>query len=310
MRYELKPMINNKKPDGVIYHEHGRVYIEAVCAQGPDEFRDKRGEAELCRMISPRLIEQGLLVWLSYETIKKDEWDVDQVHRATELKEPPSKADADSVFKQVQEMTSEPPDQYGDWSGEIEIRKRKVSAHVSRRHLNKPRSAHIGHTACAVGFTKDPSKGGDIGDRYKADRDRITRKIRRYKPATLDGWPLIVALYSQDAWDHELAAAVVYGTTYPALTMARDADNGKTVAIDAREILMPDGIWSDERGNHRRHLAAIWIFCSWDTANELPLLAANPFLEDEDIDHAIPKRMRDVSMIPSSVAQRPRAVGC
>lgn len=296
MRYEAEPKINNKTPDGVIHHANARVYIEAVCAQGPDQFKDERGEVDLCRLLSPKLIEQDLHIHLSYETVRKDEWGFDQDHRATELREPLSKTDASSAFTQVRAITSEPPDQYGDWSNEIEIRERKLSAFVSR-YSGKPGQLHTGHSICAVGFIKNASKGGHVSNRYTADRNRITRKIKKYKPNTLDGWPLIVALYSQDAWTHDMAAEVAYGTAYTSLSLAQDPDTGKTVTADTQTILIPDGIWCDERGNQRRHLAAIWIFNSWDTAKDLPLLAINPFLEDEEVKRAIPKRVMDVSMV-------------
>ena len=49
MQYQPHPKINNKKPDGVIHHDRGRTYIEAVCAQGPEQFREKKGEVDLCQ---------------------------------------------------------------------------------------------------------------------------------------------------------------------------------------------------------------------------------------------------------------------
>ena len=296
MKYEAKPEINNKILDGMICHKNGRVYIEAVCAQGPDEFNDERGEVDLCRMMSPKLIEENICVILSYKTTAKDEWGYDKVHTAKELKNPISNANANYLLTQIQAMTSEQPDEHGDWTSEIEIRERRLSAFVSR-YSGKLGQSHIGHSECAVGFIKDASKGGHVSDRYKSDRKRIVRKIRKYRPSTLDGWPLIVALGSKDAWTHEETAKIAYGTTLESVSLAQNPESRKMVTTGTQTILMRDGIWSDTQGNHRMNLAAIWIFDSWDTANELPLLAINPFLEDEEIDRAIPKRMMDVSMI-------------
>ena len=296
MQYQPHPKVNSKTPDGVIFHENGRTYIEAVCSQGPEEFDDARGESDLCIMLSPRLIEQNLTIHLSYETTEEDEWGFEHVRRDATLEDPLSKADTESAFAQVQAMTSQPSDKYGGWSGEIEIRGRKLGVHAWKRS-SEPIQVHIGHCSCAVGFTKNASKGGHISDHFKDDRKRIIRKLKKYKPDTLDGWPLIVALYSHDAWDHELAAAIAYGTSVTSIGLAENPDGGPAIATGVWEELMTDGIWNDERGNHRGHLAAIWIFNSWDTANDLPLLAINPFLEDPDIKRAIPKRMRDVSVV-------------
>ncbi len=296
MRYQPHPEINNKTPDGVIYHANGRTYIEAVCSQGPEEFKDARGETDLCRLMSPGLIERNLSVMLSYETEKKDEWGFAHTHRAVALEDPVSGADSSSALEQVVAITQESPDNPEEWSGEIEIKGRQLEAHVWKCPTD-PGQVHMGHSSCAIGFTKSASGGSDIGDRYKDDRNRIIDKIKTYKQETLDGWPLIVALYSHDAWDHELAAEIAYGTSVTSISLAKSPSGGPAIAKGVRKELMPDGIWSDERGNHRRHLAAIWIFNSWDTANKLPLLAINPFLEDRDIEKAIPKRIMDVSVV-------------
>ena len=296
MQYQPHPTVNNKTPDGMIHHENGKTYVEAVCSQGPDEFNDERGETDLCRLVSPRLIEQNIFIILSYETIEEDEWGFEHVRRAATLEEPLSKADACSALTQVQTITSDPPDDNDGWSGEIEIKGRKLSVHAWKSS-GEPSQGHISHSACAVGFTKNASKGGNAGDRYKDDRNRIIEKVKKYRPETLEGWPMIVALYSHDAWDHKLAAETAYGTTYPALSLAKGTDGGEFEVVDVRTILMTDGIWNDERGNHRRHMVAIWIFNSWDTAKKPPLLAINPFLEDRDIERALPKRMRDVSVV-------------
>ena len=294
MRYESKPRINNKTPDGVIHHAAGRVYIEAVSAQGPDQFNDQRGEVDLCRLLSPKLIPQKLHLHLSYRTVRKDQRGIDQDHQAAILREPISRKDADSVLKQVKAITQEPPGQQGAWSGEVEIKKRKLRTHVSQ-HPGRPGKRHVGHSRCAVEFVKPARIGGNISDRYKADRKRITRKIEKYKRETLNGRPLIVALDSQDTRTYEEAAAVAYGTAYPSLT--QDPESGQTMTAGAQTGPMQDGIWADTRGNQRRHLAAIWIFNSWNTAKDLPLLAINPFLEDAEVERAIPQRMMDVSMV-------------
>ena len=105
MRYQRHPEINNKTPDGVIYHETGRTYIEAVCSQGPEEFNDTRGETDLCRLMSPGLIERNLMVMLSYETEKNDEWGFAHTLRATTLEDPVSRAEASSALEQVLSIT-------------------------------------------------------------------------------------------------------------------------------------------------------------------------------------------------------------
>ena len=288
--------ISKKTPDLLIHHEHGVTFVEVVSATGPDEFSDKRGEVDLCRMVSPGLYDEGLFLHLSYDTVEIDEWNIKRDRTAPALIDPLSKAVGNSVLEQILSIALREPDKYRDWHAEIEIRGRKLEAFV-HRFLDEPGQIHMGHTTCAVGFIKNASKGGHIEDHLKADRNRVIEKVKKYTPDALGNIPLIVALFSHDAWTHEEAAKIAYGTTHPAVSFVASPDSGDLLPVSTREILLPDGIWCDLCGNHRRHLAAIWIFNSWDTANNLPLLAINPFLEDKDFEKAIPKRMRDVSIV-------------
>ena len=303
MRFEPEPMVNGKRPDGVIHHDRGRVYIEAVCAQGPDAFNDERGEVDLCAMLSPKLIEQNLHMYLSYETLTEGELGASHVLHAKPLKESVSSDDAASVFKEVQVITQEAPSLSGSWQGEIEIRGSKLTAYIHQQE-QEITNVHIGHSACAVAFIKNGSRSGLVSNRYEDDRNRVRRKIKKYCLEGLEGYRLIVALFSQDAWTHESAAAVAFGTIYPKLSLTEDPNSGELVPIGTSNVLLPDGIWYDAFGRHQTHLAAIWIFNSFDTANNLPLLAINPFLDDQEVQRAIPKRLMDVSVVC-----RPRLVG-
>ena len=296
MKYEREPGINGKTPDGVIHHSNGRVYIEAVCAQGPDEFNDKKGETDLCRLISPDLIEMNLGVQLSYETTKEDEWGYEITHQAARLEEPMSKRDARLVLERVRTISQGKPDEYDEWAGDVEVRGRELKAMIYKS-TNEPGQAHIAHPTCAVTFTKSFSRSGHVSDTYKRDRKRIARKAEKYKKETLDGCPLVIALSTEDTWTMEQAIQVVYGTTYDQIILRDDLETDRMVAVRNQKFLMKDGFWSDRQGRHREHVAAIWIFLSWKTANELPLLAINPFLDHQYIKQAIPKRMRDVSIV-------------
>ena len=271
MRYERHPEINGKRPDGVIHHGSNRIYLEAVCAQGPDEFRHKRGELDLCRMLSPQLIEAGLRVHLSYDTVTEARRYSERYLRATPLEDPLSKAYADRVLAQVQAMTTEPPDASGDWKGDVEVQGRALRAYVWESS-DVPVQTHIGHSACAVGFIKNASKGGHVSEYHRADRERIIGKAKRYTSGTLDGYPLIVALDSDNARTPGMAAEIAYGTSHSSRPLHEDSDSGDFVPGQAYTVLMQDGLWRDGWGTHRRHLAAVWIFHSWDTARELPLL--------------------------------------
>ena len=124
-------------------------------------------------------------------------------------------------------------------------------------------------------------------------RDRIRRKIKRYKPNTLDGYPLIVAMYDPGTWTDDFAAEIAYGTTYAKLHL--NPRTGESLGADT--VLMQDGIWRDEYGEHARHMAAIWMFHSMQTADNPPFLAVNPFLEVEEVRRLIPARMFDVSRV-------------
>ena len=296
LKYQPQPEINNKKPDGVIHHHLGKTYIEAVCAQRPEELNDEKGEVDLCKAISPKLIDQNLRIHLSYQNSQNDESETDRERQATAFKNMLSQKHANSVFRQVQNMTSAPPDQYGVWTGQIEVRKHRLNVLISN-HQGQPIPVHIGHSACAVGFIKTARRGRNAGDRYKADRKRVIRKIEKYKLTTLEGFPLIVAIYSQNAWSADQAAEIAYGTTYDQLNLQMDANSDRLLTRGSQNILVPDGIWSDRHGRQRMNLAATWIFHSFDTTEDLPFLAINPFLEDKDLDQAIPKRLRDISII-------------
>ncbi len=295
--------ISKKTPDFLIDHEHGWTFVEAVGATGPGEFSDKKGEVDLCRMVSPGLYNEGLFLHLSYDTVEIDEWDIERDRTAPALIDPLSIVDGNSVLEQIFSIALREPDKYGDWHAKIEIKGRELEAFV-HRFLDEPGQIHMGHSTCAVGFIKEASRAGHIGDCYKADRNRVIEKVKKYTPDALGNIPLIVALFSHDAWTHEDAAKIAFGTTYPVLSLIPDPDSGDHLPGSTREVLLPDGIWCDLRGNHRRHIAAIWIFNSWDTANNLPLLAINPFLDDNEVARAIPKRLRDVSVVC-----RPRPVG-
>ncbi len=296
MQYEVHPKLNGKEPDGAIYHDSGTTYVEAVCAQGPDQLREKKGEVDLCLLASPNLIEASLHATIQYETTERDEWDIERTCSAKELTDPLSRADAESMIDQVTILTQAETDQSGGWKGEIEIKGRRLIAYIDP-HTHEYKSQHIGHCKCAVFFAKGTSSSGHVSEQHISDRERILRKIKKYTPQTLNGHPLIVALCSNNSWGHDMAAEIAYGTTYSSINLAENPVTGETETVGVKQILMPDGIWCDEKGNHKRHLAAIWIFDSWDTANNLPLLAINPFLKDEEAYKAIPKRIRDVSVV-------------
>ena len=130
MRYEAHPKINGKKPDGAIHHDSGITYVEAVCAQGPDQLREKKGEVDLCRLASPNLIEACLHVTIQYETTERDEWDIERTCTAKELTDPLSRANAESIIEQISILAQAETDQYGGWKGEIGIKGRKLLAYI------------------------------------------------------------------------------------------------------------------------------------------------------------------------------------
>ena len=298
MQYESEPMVGGKTPDGVIHHDGRKTYIEAVHAEGSEGLEDKNGELELCQLASPALIEAGLHASLDYTIDVRNKWGYTCKHKANPFVDLPSKQDADSLTSQIRKIAAGPSDEHGGWQGVVEIKNRCLTAFVLPR-AGEPQQGHIGHKSCAIAFGKVLVE--DAGKRLKANRERITKKIKKYASDDLGGHPMIVALYDAEGIiGHEHAAEIAYGSIFPSIHFRRGTDE----VIPFGYRLAEDGIWNGKRGKRHQHIAAIWIFRSWNTATTLPLLAVNPFLDDSDVERMIPRRIMDVSVVC-----RPRPVG-
>ena len=288
LRCERNPETNGKTPDFLVWHGNSRLYIEAAFAQGPSAFEDKRGEVDLCQLISPDLLKMGLRVILGYEV---GLYGARDYSKAEPLVNPLSRRDAQSVFSQIQKITLGGSTD-DEWSGTIEVAGRKLSAFVGQS-AGESSSEHIGHSACALGFMKRDSRGGSVEEMHTKQRRRIQRKSDKYKPDKLDGHPLVVAVYDEEMYADLLTTGVAYGTTYSRLYL--NSETGESLGADT--VLMQDGIWRDGYGEHVRHLAGIWMFRSMQTAVNLPFLALNPFLEVEELRRLVPARMFELSRV-------------
>ena len=211
--------------------------------------------------------------------------------KAELLVNPLSNRDAQSVLSQIQKITLGGSTN-DEWSGTIEVAGRKLTAFVGQS-VGGPSSGHIGHSDCALGFTKGDSQGGPVGEMHTKQRRRIQEKSGKYRPDKLDGHPLVVAVHDEEMYADDLITGVAYGTRYQRFYI--NSEPGEPLGADT--VLMQDGVWRDEYGEHRKHLAGIWMFCSMQTAVNLPFLALNPFLGVDELRRLIPARMFDVSRV-------------
>ena len=102
-----------------------------------------------------------------------------------------------------------------------------------------------------------------------------------------------MAVHDEEMYADYLITGVAYGTTCPRFYI--NSETGESLGADT--VLMQDGIWRDEYGEHVGHLAGIWMFHSMQTADNPPFLALNPFLDAEELRRRVPARMFDVSRI-------------
>ena len=232
VKFKREPLVNGKTPDGEICLENGdKIYVEAVCAIDVP-FRSQ-GELDLCLQATPKLMELGVCVGFMDGVERQNEFGRPYYDKPSPLMNSIRKTAVHSFIGQIQNIVEREHDPYHAWFGTV-----KIETYYNKKKIEKafevfvdiPESftrIHIEHQVCAVGYSSSSITSWSIGERYKANRQRINRKIGKYSSDDLNGCPIIIALSDNfDIWNYQDVAEIVYGTVKQGVKINKKLEKG------------------------------------------------------------------------------------
>ena len=250
---------NASTPDFLVEHDGKRCYVEATHLRGPDEFREKRGEEELRKLLDAN-VPKGWTIVLEYPH--------DETKRLTNQI---SKADR-GISHIVDCLQDAEHPREEERRLELPIGGVRVDIHA----CPDPTAAES-----RVAWIKSDSWSGSPGKRRENLRRKLKLKYDKYtpEPDSLGDVPLIIAVFVEVIDRREMFEAL-YGTRTPYLTLDRNTYK----VLESCTRTENDGVWLNGKGGelkiHNNHLAGVWHFRSMKDPRMPALLFHNPYTSD------------------------------
>ena len=261
---ELK---NGSTPDFLVEHEGRSCYVEATHIEGPDEFREKRGEKELRELLD----ENAPSGWIMNLRYPHDE--------GGRLNDPISKRDR-GIKQIVDWLSGMKPNPEGEEKYlELMVKGIRVSILVEPDPTAEKNR---------VGWSKGSIQGGPVRKRHEKLRGELKGKYDKYTAGSqsLGEIPLVIATFNQTINKQEMSEAL-YGTRLSYITLSGDTGRPLTAGTET----MIDGVWLNNRSGEQeyrnKHLAGVWHFRAMEDPKRPALLFTNPY--GQDINSVIPK---------------------
>lgn len=260
-----KPTLRDgKTPDFLVEYKGRACYVEATHIQWPDEFREKKGEADLREILDERAPKSWQII-LKYATDER-----------RNLTDPISKR-----ARGIKEVVDWLSNSYRIPEGEMTDRK------VQFQNIPIKVQAYRDATA-----EKDRVSWDKLAI-WKPDnklRDSLKDKYDKYTsdPNSLGDIPLIIAILDE-MLDEQGMTKALYGRRIPYIPI--DGATDEPVGVDTR--IQYDGVWLNARSGklekRHNHLAAVWHFRAVGDAQRAARLFPNPYRKD--IESIIPEPM-------------------